>query len=199
MVRWSLFVAAMCIGGCGGDATPQSCSRLGWTCGVDDLGNRCGLCATGQTCIAGACITPMCTAAAGDACTASTLCCADHGSPTLCARLWGLGQVCSVSCSAGTDCGSGCCVELTTGTHVCSLALNCASATACTAQLGATCTADADCCRDATTNRPSACACVGTNCTCRALCAADADCPTGCCVARAGGVKVCSAPAACGR
>ena len=69
----ALVAAVFFLAGCGAPSpqpgydagfsvTGRTCSQLGWECGIDDYGARCGTCATGRTCAAGVCVrsSPMC-------------------------------------------------------------------------------------------------------------------------------------------
>lgn len=99
---------------------------------------------------------------------------------------------CAQLCVSGTDCTTGCCEPLTTGTaSVCAPALYCSP----------TCRSTGSYCLD----NPGAC-CPNTTCayttlsatpSCSALCAFNSDCASGCCAPLGNGASVCADPSYC--
>ncbi len=190
-----------------GACVPPSCSCTGRVCGPDSCGAggsaRCGSCAAGYTCNSSgtACnpIPPTCSVAPGGTCVVDSDCCPQAAYPSVrmrCARLTGWGTICTASCSTNSGCNSGCCGSLTDGTSVCSAPPFCDRRSSCyiTLPSSTACRSDADCCPETSGLRnPTACACSGSACTCRALCSRNSDCSSNCCMRRTDGILVCGA------
>jgi hypothetical protein len=117
--------------------------------------------------------------------------CVDTGDPQL-------GTACLITCTAGTQCQSGCCAALEGGGGVCGPASLCGDGGTCADDLEP-CMTNADCCGFRTGE--NFCVDTGTGgigVACLIACDAGTDCQSGCCAPLEGGMgSVCAPAAAC--